>query len=753
MEYKSKYSFLALILALFSGVVAFGSEPEPLAASIHLPELTGRHAGASGELEVMAAISAEGKVASVTVLASPDANLNELFVKAVEKWEFKSATANGAPTIGLYRHQFTFKDGQHEIGESIWGPLSDAYNTASEARPLIDNIWLPTLESSLQGVTGSVELMAAISERGHVLSQYVINSTNRDLEAACVAAIQKWQFKPVEKEGVPVMGIYRHVFRYDQGRCELGARMWDLLASEMSATTHPAVVRESILLPDAQKVVSTFEGEIHLEVAVDRKGEVVSVLTSDDGDREFALVSEKAIRSWKFSSVVDVGTPALRLYRQSFRFEGRRSLLDEKTWVALRPPVGSSIELDPIADELVFPILPLSHASATGKVSLSLAINASGKAVSVGVSEASDEILKEVCVDAITQWKFQPHKEGSNRVVGLYEHTFRFENGQRLFGEKMWNILKQKRTAESAAQPVAAEVPAPVQRRGDFELAVAKRAAPSIPSDLVNVKGSVQVVFVVDSSGTVVDATPSEYTHQELIAPALDAAKDWKFRVFGGSSRDGTVETTGLIEFAGPQDAVTAVVYPDAQSGYNDKAPVVQRQPMPEVPSSLMRKKGEVELRFMIDEHGFVSRVEVLDSSLRRFGEICEEALYRWKFEPAVRDGKAIATRAKAVFGIDRGAVSLASHTFGNEPQLDIQPFVEYSPKPQLSQSLSSMKGYVLVEMEIDAAGRVTGAKIVESSNDKLNEPTIVAGKQWRFTPGYRNGVAVSSTLVVPFFY
>jgi periplasmic protein TonB len=54
---------------------------------------------------------------------------------------------------------------------------------------------------------------------------------------------------------------------------------------------------------------------------------------------------------------------------------------------------------------------------------------------------------------------------------------------------------------------------------------------------------------------------------------------------------------------------------------------------------------GEVVLRFIVDTNGDVRDVEVVSSSQREFESAAIQALYKWKFKPGRKGGKAVNTR------------------------------------------------------------------------------------------------------------
>ena len=77
-------------------------------------------------------------------------------------------------------------------------------------------------------------------------------------------------------------------------------------------------------------------------------------------------------------------------------------------------------------------------------------------------------------------------------------------------------------------------------------------------------------------------------------------------------------------------------------------APVVTRAVAPGYPLELMRQnvQGTVELTAVIDSNGSVSDVQVLNSVDERLQDYARNALLRWQFLPAVRNGKPVPLQA-----------------------------------------------------------------------------------------------------------
>ena len=58
--------------------------------------------------------------------------------------------------------------------------------------------------------------------------------------------------------------------------------------------------------------------------------------------------------------------------------------------------------------------------------------------------------------------------------------------------------------------------------------------------------------------------------------------------------------------------------------------------------------------------------------------------------------------------------------------------------------------GTVLVEFEVNTAGAVVRAAVVDCSRGEFAEPALRAVRQWRFEPGRRHGRVVPFRVTVP---
>jgi protein TonB len=76
-----------------------------------------------------------------------------------------------------------------------------------------------------------------------------------------------------------------------------------------------------------------------------------------------------------------------------------------------------------------------------------------------------------------------------------------------------------------------------------------------------------------------------------------------------------------------------------------DKAPIPKLMPPPQVPSAMRGVSGMVSLTLVIDESGAVVDATVSKSTHAEFEQPSLDAVKRWKFQPAEKDGHAVKTK------------------------------------------------------------------------------------------------------------
>jgi periplasmic protein TonB len=92
------------------------------------------------------------------------------------------------------------------------------------------------------------------------------------------------------------------------------------------------------------------------------------------------------------------------------------------------------------------------------------------------------------------------------------------------------------------------------------------------------------------------------------------------------------------------------------------------------------------------------------------------------------------------------GTTWIDANLLDRAPRARAQPSPDYPPT--LRREL--VEGEVLVELDVDAQGRVAGARVLAADHREFADSALRAVLRWRFEPGRRDGRAVAFRLRLP---
>lgn len=173
------------------------------------------------------------------------------------------------------------------------------------------------------------------------------------------------------------------------------------------------------------------------------------------------------------------------------------------------------------------------------------------------------------------------------------------------------------------------------------------RIAPTYPADLKadRIKGHVDIIFIVDAEGAVMDPKVEESTHSGFDEAALEAVRKWKFKpgFFDNKAVNSRVRL--------PMDFVLKPIEAYDQEEVDVK-PVPVHRVQPEYPGLMKRlkKSASVKVIFVVDESGKVVDWEIGESTNERFNESALAAIRQWTFKPGIKDGEPVKTRVYIPF-------------------------------------------------------------------------------------------------------
>ena len=247
------------------------------------------------------------------------------------------------------------------------------------------------------------------------------------------------------------------------------------------------------------------------------------------------------------------------------------------------------------------------------------------------------------------------------------------------------------------------------------------------------------------------------------------------------------------------QDQKGKKVPPPDYVQYDQPPETILPQFQPDYPSEALSKKqeGEVWLKLWVGETGTVVEANVMKSDAEVFNKPAIEAGMRWKFKPAVVNGKPVAVWVTVPFkfklyegkeapsigpGVKAPGVKMKTRIIQGEMpskdpgvkapgvkmktriiQEEMPPadYVPYEKPPEAIKQVpakyppdakkDNVQGTVWLKTLVDEEGRVAKVDIQKSEAEVLNQAAVDAVKQWLFKPAIMKGKPVAVWVSIPF--
>jgi len=247
------------------------------------------------------------------------------------------------------------------------------------------------------------------------------------------------------------------------------------------------------------------------------------------------------------------------------------------------------------------------------------------------------------------------------------------------------------------------------------------------------------------------------------------------------------------------QDQKGKKVPPPDYVQYDQPPETILPQFQPDYPSEALSKKqeGEVWLKLWVGETGTVVEANVMKSDAEVFNKPAIEAGMRWKFKPAVVNGKPVAVWVTVPFkfklyegkeapsidpGVKASGVKMKTRVIeGAIPSKDPEEkapgvkmktriiqeekppadYVPYEKPPEAIKQVpakyppdakkDNVQGTVWLKTLVDEEGRVAKVEIQKSEAEVLNQAAVDAVKQWLFKPAIMKGKPVAVWVSIPF--
>jgi TonB family protein len=177
-------------------------------------------------------------------------------------------------------------------------------------------------------------------------------------------------------------------------------------------------------------------------------------------------------------------------------------------------------------------------------------------------------------------------------------------------------------------------------------------------------------------------------------------------------------------------------------------APKLVRDVKPTYPPDAMQAgvTGAVKLECVVQPDGTVADIKVVQPLHPSIDEEAMKVLKQWSFTPGMKDGSPVPVRVdiEMTFSLRAGPKLDSAGVFKPGPDITLPKKLEganpsYTPNAQEAR----IEGTVVLECVVLDNGKVGDIRVSKSLDGDLDAQAIQALRNWRFTPGQRDGRAV----------
>lgn len=345
----------------------------------------------------------------------------------------------------------------------------------------------PKLDVSQEDLSGVIRVKAEINKYGFVTNAEISESTVNELDSATLAAIREWTFTPAQDGGEAVSANVIQPFYFNEGAIVLERK-------KTVADRNPQVLVR--VAPELSEELRNVNGAVVLHAKVGANGKVETVSVQSSTHSELESYASSALEQWSFKPAIRDGEKVASKVMVPFNFG---ALAVEQVKSVARKV--KDVDRAPIAIRRPAPSLPSSVAMERAEAVLALTVDEFGYVASVDVLESSNEVLSQSARDAALMWKFKPALRDGVAVASTVRQPFSFNGGLLTAGLPVDSMPKVKRSK-----------------------------APELPEALVGVQGYVSIRLDLDGQGRVLNASCTKSSHDELVTPTVEAAKEWTFK-------------------------------------------------------------------------------------------------------------------------------------------------------------------------------------------------------------------------------
>ncbi len=277
--------------------------------------------------------------------------------------------------------------------------------------------------------------------------------------------------------------------------------------------------------------------------------------------------------------------------------------------------------------------------------------------------------------------------------------------------------------------------------------------------------------YEVDELGIVRTLSVPDSSCPLLEPEAVAAVSAWRFQPPLVGGKPARIRVRDRLVFGVPEDAVVPgfIRTSDEMPSPWEEAPRFAVLSLPIYPGELLTAKttGNASIRVTLEKSGNVRDLTIIRADHAEFGHALRAAAREWRFTPAKRGGETVPSmfeiearfthEPENMSPADRclpaivlkhvGAPPVRSDTLDHKPRL----IVGRQPRFDRAALAGSETGSVMLEITIDATGRVKDPVVVSASHPEYGYDAVQASASWLFEAPQVQGKPVAARVRVPF--
>lgn len=300
-------------------------------------------------------------------------------------------------------------------------------------------------------------------------------------------------------------------------------------------------------------------------------------------------------------------------------------------------------------------------------------INRHGLVTSAEIAESTNQALNKCSLRAINQWTFKPATENGKAVASTFIQPFNYSDGT-------IDLAKNRKITDKAPRAIS-------------------RTAPELPVEIAGISGYVNLKLNIDETGSITTVSVADASHEELVPFTEEAVQNWKFKpaIINGVAQSSTI----IAPFNFKGSKIEDTVKKSIDVAKADQMPKAIKRFEPTLPLAMEKERGKAKVLLYVDEHGYVAKTDIIESSSDQLADLASEAAMQWKFKPAIKDGQAVASKVALPFVFNGGLLL-------SQKPVDKNPIVKSSKTPKLNETNKNIEGYVRVILQLDNQGMLS---------------------------------------------